>query len=257
MAPSCVSTLVLPWLCQGHLCSPRQPSSHLTTPSLPSALLLFLGIRPAAPARARARLTAACSPFHPQPYRSISWPFHSLLCPPCPWTGHTMATRPRALPGSVGPAAHCCQTHCAPQHPLSMQHPGPLGAPTPCCCTPHPGSSLGTLDRHTLGKALPFQQDFSRTPSPPAGAATARLRGKARRATLRPGTVPVSPGTLSVTAGPWSRSARGRAALPEPLSPRGTRRGSGAYAAPPRRCAGSPGTGARSSARPPRSAATP
>lgn len=95
--------------------------------------------------------------------------------PSAPFCAHrvpgpaTMATHPRALPGSGALAAHWCQTHCAPQHPLSMQHPGPLGAPTLCCCTPHPASSLGTLDKHALGKSLPFQQDFPRTPQPAGG----------------------------------------------------------------------------------------
>lgn len=54
-----------------------------------------------------------------------------------------------------------CQPHCAPQHPLSMQHPGPLGAPTPHCCPPHPGSSLRKIPSFPAG--------FSQNPPQPAG----------------------------------------------------------------------------------------
>lgn len=91
----------------------------------------------------------------------------------------TTATHPRFPPGPRGPAVPWCQTHCVPQHPLSLQRPASLGAPTPRRCTLTQAAPWAPWASTSWENPFPSSRIFPEPPSPPAAAAPARLRGEA------------------------------------------------------------------------------
>ena len=205
-APSCVGALVLPRPFQGHLYSPRQPSSHLAIPLAPFSLTPLPRHPPcsscpypASQAGPGQGSPPPRSPFHLRRCKSTFWPFHTPLCPrPC-HHGHLPPSPPEE--GSAPPSAGPTVPHSVPEPTASPERAAPWspGTPQPIAphrCTPHLGRSPGTTGERALGKSLPSRLDFPGTPpSPAARAAGAWLHGEDRSAALLPGTNPA--GTAS------------------------------------------------------------